>query len=392
MEHDPVRQTRSAFHDQFGTDPELVVQAPGRVNLIGDHVDYAGGLVLPIAIERSTAIAITDITDTTNEAESVIHALDLNKTITTDFSQPQPPEAQGAPTSFLNYIRGPIEQLRRKGFNIGQFHMTIASSIPMGGGLSSSAALEVAVLLGIRSLAGQPTDPKTLALEAQAAEHEYAGTPCGIMDMYVSAAAQSGNACLIDCTTNELTLVQMPPEDEAIILVTDTQTRHELNTGAYAERRNSCEEAAKVLQVELLGHATTEDVSHANLPSDIHKRARHVVEEIQRVRDFSKTIQSGDLATAGQLMFESHHSLRDQFEVSCPELDHLVATAQTLTEHGVYGSRMTGGGFGGCTVTLCTPESVAAITETFETSFYDRFGKRPTFFATRPADGARVIS
>jgi galactokinase len=291
----------------------------------------------------------------------------------------------------VNYVRGPIEQLRTTGLVIPQLSMTIASSIPMGGGLSSSAALEVAILLGVRDLLEQPAEPLAIALEAQEAEHAYAGTPCGIMDMYVSAAARAGNACLIDCATNALTLVPMPSEEQAIVLITDTATRHELSTGAYAERRRDCEEAARILGVSLLGQASIDDVRNAALPDAIAPRARHVVEEIQRVLDFAEVIRNGDLAAAGTLMFESHESLRTLFEVSCPELDLLVDIAKSLSGKGVFGCRMTGGGFGGCTVTLCTREAVPALMDAFEKGFSDRFGRDAPSFATRAADGARVI-
>ena len=391
MNTDPADRALSAFREQFHAEPETVVRAPGRVNLIGDHVDYAGGFVLPIAIERSTVLALSQRDTTESPDGSVIHALDLDMTNTVDLASQQPPEPQDSPHSFLNYIRGPIEEIRSTGVEIPQLSLTLASSIPMGGGLSSSAALEVAVLIAVRTLLHEPIEPRAIALEAQHAEHTYAGTPCGIMDMYVSAAARPGMACLIDCTTNELSHIPMPKEEEAIILITDTATRHELNTGAYAQRRKSCEEAAETIGVELLGQASIEDIQRAKLSETTERRARHVIEEIRRVLDFAETIQQGNLKDAGKLMYESHESLRTQFEVSCPELDLLVEIARSSEDEGVYGCRMTGGGFGGCTVTLCRRESVPNLIAQFEEGFSAKFGRIPQSFATRPAAGAGVI-
>lgn len=391
MIDDPEQRAISAFRDRFKMEPAVLVNAPGRVNLIGDHVDYTGGSVLPIAIERSTVVALSRSDTTSCGDETVIQALDLGKTIHTDLASKHPPEPSGSPDSFVNYVRGPIEQLRSAGLECPQLSMTIASSIPMGGGLSSSAALEVAVLIGMRALLEHPAEPLEIALEAQEAEHTYAGTPCGIMDMYVSAAAIAGYACLIDCATNELTQIPMPSEDQAIILITDTATRHELSSGAYAERRRDCEEAARLLEVDLLGQASIDDVRNAGLPDALAPRAKHVVEEIQRVHDFSERIQQDDLVAAGKLMFESHESLRTQFEVSIPELDLLVEIARSLSEKGVYGCRMTGGGFGGCTVSLCSPEGVQDLKNAFDKGFSTRFGRNALSFVTRAADGARII-
>jgi len=386
---DPASNARTEFRNRFGSDPTMMVTAPGRVNLIGDHVDYAGGLVLPIAIERATVIAMSPIP---NATDSIIQALDLDMTVETDITRPKDPEPPASSDAFLNYIRGPIEQLRSAGMDIPQVAMAISSSIPMGGGLSSSAALEIATLLGMRTLLGETATPLEMALEAQRAEHDYAGTPCGIMDMYVSAAAQEGMACLIDCKTNEIELVTMPDEEDAIVLIADTRTRHELSSGAYAERRKSCEEAARTLGIDLLGDATISEVKQAALPGTTEQRALHVVEEIDRVRRFKEALVSGDLETAGTLMFESHASLRDKFEVSCPELDLLVEIALDHRGDGVLGSRMTGGGFGGCTVTLCNRNAVPGLIGAFEEALQSEFGKSPSCFATRAAQGAHVIA
>ncbi len=386
----PESRVQESYGRRFGRSPELISIAPGRVNLIGDHVDYAGGLVMPIAIDCCTEVAVGRDPETTDEP-SVIVAADLDMECEIDLAKVQSPRQPGAPDAFLNYVTGPLEQIRKAGLSLPRIDLMIASSVPMGGGLSSSAALEVAVLLGVRTLLGRKTAPLELALEAQRAEHEQAGTPCGIMDMYVSAAARPGHACMIDCMTNELRQVPMPAKDEAVVMVTDTRTRHELNDGAYATRREQCEEAARMLGVDLLGQASIDRVNEAGLPGAIDSRARHVVEEIARVIDFADALGSGDLETAGDAMFSSHDSLRDLYEVSCPELDLLVETARAHRGRGVHGSRMTGGGFGGCTVTLCRREFVDELETSFKSAFRGEFGHEPESFITSAGAGAHVM-
>ena len=389
MQDASTSRVQSAFRKRFGADPGITAVAPGRVNLIGDHVDYAGGLVLPIAIDRTTSVAIAE-RDEAGDAASRILAVDLDREIERDLSTPADPEPDGGGNTFANYVIGPIEQLREAGLRIPKMDIAIASSVPMGGGLSSSAALEVAVLLGIRRLIDVDADPLTLALEARRAEHRHAGTPCGIMDMYVSAAARRGHACLIDCATNALRQIPLPSEEEAVIMVTDTGTRHELNEGAYAERRRSCEEAAKALGHSLLGEASVDEVRRSDLPEPIRSRALHVVEEIARVLEFVESIERGALENAGRMMFESHASLRDLFEVSCPELDLLVDIATRREQDGVLGARMTGGGFGGCVVTLCRPDRAGDLQKLYEREFQKAFGRPPRSFMTTASAGAHA--
>ena len=387
----PASRAEDEFRRRMGGPPDEIAVAPGRVNLIGDHVDYAGGVVMPVAIDCCTAVAVSGDRGT-SDGMSRIHAVDLDRECEIDFGRIQTPRPAGTPDAFLNYITGPIEQLRGSGLSIPRMDLVITSSVPMGGGLSSSAALEVAVLLGVRTLLGRPASPLELALEAQRAEHEQAGTPCGIMDMYVSAAAHAGHACMIDCMTHDLRQVRMPSADTAVLMVTDTKTRHELNDGAYASRRRQCEEAAKILGVELLGQASVDQVRGAGLPDEIESRACHVVEEIARVRCFAEALESDDLERAGEAMFASHDSLRDLYEVSCPELDLLVDTARSHRDRGVYGSRMTGGGFGGCTVTLCRKEAVDDLRDAFMEKFRSAFGHEPDSFITSAGAGAHVVA
>ena len=389
MNEHPTSRAIESFVRTFGRTPELVVRAPGRVNLIGDHVDYAGGLVMPIAIELHASVAISRNQDDRRQV-STFHSTDLDRSVEIDLRDPVEARPASEPSSFINYISGPIEQLRTSGLEIPQMDLVIASSIPMGGGLSSSAALEVGTILAIRTLLGSPATPLEIALEAQRAEHLQAGTPCGIMDMYVSAAAAAGSACLIDCATNQLRQIPMPREEDAVVLITDTRTRHALSDGAYASRRRDCEEAARLIGVGLLAEASLEQLDATPLPDVVGCRARHVIEETARVRRFAAALEAQDLTAAGELMFESHRSLDTLFEVSCPELNLLVETALELREHGLHGSRMTGGGFGGCTVSLCRPEALDFVMKTLASRFESTFGHAPVFHVSRAAQGASV--
>ena len=390
MSTDPTTKSLHAFRSLYGREPEILVRAPGRVNLIGDHVDYAGGMVMPIAIELQTVIALAR-QDGRSTTGSRFHSVDLERTETIDLGTPVPALPRDSKGSFVNYVIGPIEQIRSKGHVIPAMDMTIASSIPMGGGLSSSAALEVGVILAMRTLLGAPSNPLEIALEAQQAEHDHAGTPCGIMDMYVSAAARSGHASLIDCRTNELRHVKMPDEEDAIVLITDTTVRHTLNDGAYSRRREACEKALESMGGSYLSEATVDAIAGSALSDEVARRARHVVEETERVRRFAHALERKDLEEAGALMFESHESLTSLYEVSCPELDLLVNVAEGWRGKGVHGSRMTGGGFGGCTVTLCRPDAVDGITHAFEKAFEEAFARKPVFHVSRAAAGASIL-
>ena len=379
MSETAAERVGQTFQRDEGTPPKVLSIAPGRVNLIGDHVDYTGGLVMPIAIDRNTAVAIGPHA---GDQEIVVDFLDLD-----DRNGLVIDSAKEMDGTDLDYIRGPLLQLEAMGLEIPPLRLTISSTVPMGAGLSSSAALQVAVLLGIRTYLDKPVSPLELALEAQRSEHSI-GTPCGLMDMYVSAAARSGHACLIDCSCNELSQVPVPPEEEAVFIITDTKVRHDLRDGGYAQRRAECEQSAELLGHARLSEATLGALEDADLPTPLHRRARHVLSESLRVRTFADALEEGDLTRAGQAMFRSHQSLKDDFEVSCPELDLIVETAGSMREAGIHGSRMTGGGFGGSTITMCRPEAEAGFRERISEVFASRFGHQPESIRTSAADGA----
>ena len=379
-----------------GREPTVVASAPGRVNLIGEHVDYADGLVLPMAIDRRTTVALSPATDRTRITSDAYPGTWEGRLASGIAAERDPS------WSWVNYVLGPLAELverdqaagergvgeRASGERAfgGEWTITVASDVPPGGGVSSSAALEVAVATAALALARRTMDGGELARLCQRAEHRFPGTPCGIMDMTVSANARAGHALLIDCRTLERRHVPMPAGVDVIVL--DTGVRHRLADGGYASRRTAVEEAARVLGVPALRDATLEQVEGAAaLDPTVRRRARHVVAEIGRTVEAASALARGDVARFGALMDASHRSLRDDFEVSVAELDCLVETAG---EAGALGARMTGGGFGGCAIALTAAGAAGAVIDRCGVTFEKRFGRRPAAFVTRASDGARI--
>ena len=369
--------------------PEVIVRAPGRVNLIGEHIDYNGGSVLPIAIDHATIVAAGRSDADGRSVE--VNALDVGRRNVIEDLPAHHPRGHDSEDGHLDYIIGPLKILLEKGIDPRPMNCTISSDIPIGAGLSSSAALEVGMLLAARTLVGRSADPKTLAEEAMESEHRFAGTPCGIMDMFVSAAAESGHACLIDCIRRTCRQITLPDSDRLRIVITDTGVRHALADGAYADRRHACETSARLLGVGSLSEVTRSEFDEGALPKDIRSRARHVITEIDRVDRFIEALEAEDLPLAGNILGESHRSLRDDYEVSCPELDMIVEVADSLVDAGVYGSRMTGGGFGGCVVSLCDPNAVEPLRSALSSAYQSRYGRPPSIFETDAGPGAACL-
>jgi len=385
----PIRslaeQARDIFREHFGNEATQVAAAPGRVNLIGEHIDYCDGFVLPFAIERAVVIAAA--TNGTNEAR-VATAFDTEPA---NFSLSGDQEI-GDP-KWSNYLRGVVQGFRKRGIAVPGFDAFIVSSLPGGAGLSSSAALECAVATLLEDLTGARISTREKALLAQKAEHDFAGVPCGIMDQFASAFGKDGQLVLIDCRSTEVELV--PFTDPSLtILVSNTKVSHELSDGGYAARRKSTEDGLAAIGKPSWRDVTPTDLDLAAPTMDevTLRRSRHVVGEIARTMGAVEALKAGDFKRLGRLMYDSHVSLRDDFEVSCPELDHLVATAAEIgSAGGVIGARMTGGGFGGSTVTLCETAKAEAIAAALVKSYEAVFGFAPEIFASRPAEGARMI-
>src|ERR1035437_3655160 len=378
-------RTSELFRRCFGHAPRWIVAAPGRVNLIGEHTDYNDGFVLPMAIERYIVIA----GDTNTKREVTLHSVTPGETATFNI---RPKVEPGAP-SWSNYVRGVIAGFQKSGKKLPAFDAVIESNLPYGGGLASSAALEVAAATLLELMTSQTLDPIEKALLCQQAEHNFAGVPCGIMDQFTSILGRENHALLLDCRSRTTTPVALTNPDVTVLII-NTNIRHKLAEGEYAKRRAQCEAAARILQVAALRDATLEalEAARKQLESVVFRRAHHVISENERTLQAARAIQASDWTRVGQLMSASHASLRDDYEVSCPELDLVVEVAQQIGEAGgVIGCRMTGGGFGGCVVRLGQTEAGQRIPRTVDVAYEKKPGRQASIFSSRPAAGARIL-
>ncbi len=385
-------ETKTLFREKFGAEPQTLVAAPGRVNLIGEHTDYNGGFVFPMAIERWTIIAAGP---NDGAEKATIYAKATDETADFAISGEILPAEK---VEWTSYVQGAIACSLEKGAKVAGFNAVITSNVPLGGGLSSSASLEVAVATLMEELSGVKFGAVEKPLLCQKAEHVFAKMKCGIMDQFISALGEKDCAMLLDCRSCEPKMI--PISDPSVsVLITNSNVKHALTGSEYPERRASCEEAARRLGVELLRDVTMEtlEASKDKLVDEengdrLYRRARHVVGEDVRTLKMADALVAGDWATVGAQMYASHDSLRDDYEVSCPEIDVLVEIARKIgPDGGVIGSRITGGGFGGCTISLVKTEKVAEITKIIETEYKKAVGKDATIFATRPAQGACVL-
>jgi galactokinase len=375
--------------DRFHGAPRWIVAAPGRVNLIGEHTDYNDGFVLPMAIERYTVIAACPAVAGPGGPALSVHSADVHGSVTLPLGTTLRREAP----AWANYVRGVVAGFQRRGVSLPPLAAAVASDVPLGGGLSSSAALEVATATLLEAATGVTLDRVEKARLCQAAEHEFAGVPCGLMDPLASILGEARGPLLIDCRTGAARVLSLADEGVSVLVV-NTRVRHSLGDGAYAKRRGECEAAALALGVASLRDATVASVDEGRerLGPLLYRRARHVVTENARTLDAARAFEAGDSRAAGALFYESHRSLRDDYEVSCAELDVLVDAARTLGEDaGVYGARMTGGGFGGCTVTLVRSDAVDAVRRDLCRMYERETGLVPDAFVSRPARGAHAL-
>ena len=361
--------------------PDVIASAPGRVNIIGEHIDFSQGFVLPFAITDRTTVKLGRRNDSVIRIRSIQRPDDV---ITTDLSSLNP----GIPGDWERYVLGVIWAL-----NINQgVDIEIDGRVPLGAGLSSSAALECAVATGLNHLFDLAKSKKELALLTQKAENDYVGMPCGIMDQSVSLMAEAGSALLLDCRDLATTLVPFDlAASELELLVIDSQVHHALVDGGYAERRSDCESA-----VSKLGIPSLRDLSLVELEEKKHLltdkeflRARHAVNEITRVMKAVEKLQERDFLALGELITSSHISLRDDYDVSCPELNCAVDTALA---HGALGARMIGGGFGGSAIALVTQDQSKGVQQAIAKAFATAGFSAPRFFTSLPSDGARIDS
>ncbi|MBC8448341.1 MAG: galactokinase [Chloroflexi bacterium] len=381
-----ITSLHADFREHFGSEPAVVVRAPGRANLLGEHTDYNDGFVLPIAIDRCVLFAAAPRTD----RQVVLHALDLDETAAFGLDELAPSPAQ----PWSNYQRGVAHFLQARGHRLRGMNAALTSDVPIGSGLSSSAAVEVATAFAFRALNNLDISLPDLALVCQQAEHEFAGVPCGIMDQFVSALGRRGHALLLDCRSLAYEHVVLPPGVR--VVVCDTGVRRELAGSEYRVRRGQCEEAVRRLQAVLpdiraLRDVTPEQLAEhgALLPEIVHRRARHVVHSTARMSEAVAALRRGAAAAFGQAMRECHASLRDDYEVSCPELEALVDAANEVA--GCTGSRLTGAGFGGCTVSLVADGAIAEFEQHVVQRYRAQTGREAAVIVCAAEDGAGVI-
>ena len=370
----------TTFRERFGGEPALLARAPGRVNLIGEHTDYNDGFVLPAAIDRAIYVAARPRHD------REVHFVSIDFGDQTVFTL----DALDAPDLpvWSSYPRGALWWLGDQGFAVPGFDAVMGGDIPVGAGLSSSAAVEVAMIeLGL-ALAGESLSKQAIALGGVEVEHQFIGVPCGVMDQMASAMGVNGHALLIDCRSLEATPIPVP--GGVSIMIMDTAKQRGLVDSEYATRRAQCEEAARVLGVPALRDATREQVEAAReqLGDLLYRRARHIVTENLRTQATAMALRSGGLKTAGQAMRESHASLRDDYEVSCRELDIMSDLANA--QPGCSGARMTGGGFGGCAVALVEDGAVEAFVQAVAPAYEAETGLTPQLYVCRAAAGSGV--
>ena len=364
------KKADQAYRTSFGGEPELVASAPGRINLIGEHTDYNGGFVLPCVVGRRVAVAVSrgggELYSTTFDET---HRLGERKV-----------------SSWADYPRGVVWALGEEGHEVGEFRATFAGDVPLGSGLSSSAAIEAATALALDALFGLGIERKELAVLCQRAENDFVGVQSGIMDQYASLLCEAGSALLIDCRSLEAKGVPLDLEGAGLaLLVCDTRVERGLADTGYNDRRAACERAARALGVELLRDANEGDLSR--LSGGELKRARHIVTENQRVLEAVDALRRGDSRELGRLMYASHASMRDDFEISTRELDAFVETAESI---GALGARLTGAGFGGSAIALVEAGETGRLVRAVRETFGDRGFDEPVFYEFVPAAGAEV--
>lgn len=374
-----------SFRQHFDSEP-LVVFAPGRINLIGEHTDYQEGFVFPAAISQGIWVAIAK----NNLAVCRAYSLDFDQEFSFELGSMSPKKGHWG-----TYVMGVCTLLQQAGYPLANFDLVLGGDIPTGAGVSSSAALSVAVGLGLSEAFSFHIPKKNLALYAQKAEHLFAGVNCGIMDPYASAFGVQNHALLLDCRT--VTHQEIPVHlGEYSLLLVNSKVSHALANSAYNQRRAACEESVVILQKTFPEIRTIRDLKEDNLssikqllPEVLFPKAKHVFTECARVHLAAEALQSGNLVQVGKLLQASHESLRDDFEVSCPELDFLALQANSTT--GVLGARMMGGGFGGCLLTLLKTKEIPNFKTKIQEAYHETFQLTPDFIEVSPGSGARQV-
>jgi galactokinase len=375
----------AAFRRSFEREPRLF-RAPGRINLIGEHTDYNDGFVMPAALDLSIWAAIAPRSDRRLRIGSLV----MDEVVEFDLD-----DANAQPRGdWTDYVRGVAIFLERAGYELNGADLVLDGNLPIGAGLSASAAFEVSAGFALLTISGAEVDRVELAKICQRAENQFVGVRCGIMDQYISCCAVEGSALLLDCRSLVSRKVTIDPD--ARLVICDTMVRHQLASDEYNSRREDCERAVAALSTRLDGVSALRDVTFAQLmryadamPELIFRRARHVVGEIDRTLRAAAALEAGDLKECGRLMYLSHESLRDDYEVSCAELDLMVEIARSLP--GVYGARMMGGGFGGCTINLVEASRADAFAQAMADRYRAATGVMPPILTCVPGPGAGPV-
>ena len=372
-------QVIAAYQDKFKAEPSFLIRSPGRANLIGEHTDYNDGFVFPMAINRSIWVAVGPRRDT----RVLVHSLDKDAICDFDASSIREPLP-----NWGTYIQGVAWALDNANVALNGWNGVLVSEVPIGSGLSTSAALELAAARCFTKLAGHTWDPVQMAQLCQKAENDWVGMNCGIMDQLIVAAGQKDHALLIDCRSLEMKQVALP--EEAVFVVMDTATRRGLVDSAYNERRQQCEIAADVLNVPFLRDVTSDTLKHRSQELDALtlKRSRHVISENERTVAAAYALEDNDLPLVGQLMDASHDSLRDDYEVTNDALNTIVSLARSHPE--CLGARMTGGGFGGCAIALVSKEGAEAFVGHVKLAYEEKTGLQPVFFICQADAGVSI--
>ncbi|MGA9510317.1 MAG: galactokinase [Candidatus Sulfotelmatobacter sp.] len=378
----PAENLRSEFEKRFGT-PCTIFRAPGRVNLIGEHTDYNDGYVMPAAIAFDTFVACAE----TNSGDISIQSLQDPQAATFPVHESNPQPAH----NWTDYVRGVLIQLEHDGLSIPGANLLVDGQVPIGAGLSSSAALEVATALALLSFSNHSTGSAAIAKFCQRAENEFVGSRCGIMDQFASLHGRDGSALLLDCRSLDTRSLPLP--GNVSLVICNTMVKHSIAHGEYNVRRAECEECVRYFAqhrktVKALRDVTEDDLCQfaSGLSDVLLRRCRHVVTENARVLAAAAALESGNLKRLGQLMYESHRSLKDDFEVSCTELDIMVELARELP--GVHGARMTGGGFGGCTINFVERSEALPFSERIVEAYQHATQIRAEIYITHAAPGA----
>ena len=376
-----VNKVKNSFKDQFKTKP-LIVFSPGRINLIGEHTDYNDGFTFPAAINKGIALAIS------KSALNVSSVYAINKEELYEFTTENiKPLLDGG---WRNYVLGVVAELQNLGKKLGNFNSVFAGNIPGGAGMSSSAALENSFVYGLNDLFELGLTKNEMILVSQKAEHNFAGVKCGIMDQYASMFGVKKSALLLDCRTIESKPYKIDFKEYKLMLI-NTNVKHDLSESAYNDRREVCEKISSLLQISALRDASKEDLDEliGKISDEEYQKALYIINENNRVKQFSEAINKDDIAALGDLLYQSHEGLSTKYKVSCEELDFLVDSAKECPN--VLGARMMGGGFGGCTINLVKKHEFKVFKKDIARKFRNKFKKECSVYSVKLSKGTKIV-